>query len=104
FAQVEELDVIEKDIADKGLTALEVDPIGLDATDRKLLLAIMTKFAGGPVGLETLSSTISEEKDTIEDVYEPFLLQLGFLNKTPRGRCATEAAYRHFGIEQVKKP
>ena len=99
FAQVENLDVIEKGIADRSLTALEVDHIGLDAIDRKLLHAIITKFSGGPVGLETLSSTISEEKDTIEDVYEPFLLQLGFLNKTPRGRCATDAAYKHMGFE-----
>lgn len=103
FAQVEDLDVIEKEIADKSLTALEVDHIGLDAIDRKLLHAIITKFSGGPVGLETLSSTISEEKDTIEDVYEPFLLQLGFLNKTPRGRCATEAAYLHMGFEPKVK-
>ncbi|MBN1623259.1 MAG: Holliday junction branch migration DNA helicase RuvB [Clostridia bacterium] len=103
FAQVEDLDIIEKEIADKSLTALEVDHIGLDAIDRKLLHAIITKFSGGPVGLETLSSTISEEKDTIEDVYEPFLLQLGFLNKTPRGRCATEAAYLHMGFEPKVK-
>ena len=99
FAQVEELDIIEKEIADKGLNALEIDHIGLDAVDRKLLNAIIIKFAGGPVGLETLSSTISEEKDTIEDIYEPYLLQLGFLHKTPRGRCATAAAYKHLGLE-----
>jgi Holliday junction DNA helicase RuvB len=103
FAQVDNLDTIEKGIADKGLTALEVDHIGLDATDRKLLLAIIEKFRGGPVGLDTLSSTISEEKDTIEDVYEPFLLQLGFIQKTPRGRCATEAAYNHLSIVRKER-
>ena len=99
FAQVENLTIIEKPIADRGLNALEVDSIGLDAVDRKLLLTIINKFSGGPVGLETLSSCISEEKDTIEDVYEPYLLQLGFLNKTPRGRIATKAAYEHVGLE-----
>ncbi len=99
FAQVENLTIIEKPIADRGLNALEVDSIGLDAVDRKLLLTIINKFSGGPVGLETLSSCISEEKDTIEDVYEPYLLQLGFLNKTPRGRVATKAAYEHVGLE-----
>ncbi len=99
FAQVENLTIIEKPIADRGLNALEVDSIGLDAVDRKLLLTIINKFSGGPVGLETLSSCISEEKDTIEDVYEPYLLQLGFLNKTSRGRIATKAAYEHVGLE-----
>ena len=100
FAQVEGLDTIGERIADKGLTALEVDHIGLDAVDRKLLLAIIEKCSGGPVGLDTLSSTISDEKETIEDVYEPFLLQLGFIKKTPRGRCATQSAYEHLGIGQ----
>lgn len=99
FAQVENKEIIEKPIADKGLNALEVDELGLDSMDRKLLLAIIEKFSGGPVGLDTLSACISEEKDTIEEVFEPFLLQLGFLNKTPRGRCATKAAYHHLGLE-----
>ncbi len=99
FAQVENLKTIEKPIADRGLNALEVDAIGLDAIDRKLLLAIINKFSGGPVGLDTLASCISEEKETIEDVYEPFLLQLGFINKTPRGRVATSLAFAHLGIE-----
>ena len=99
FAQVENLSVIEKGIANKGLNALEVDEIGLDAVDRKLLLTIISKFSGGPVGLETLSACISEEKETIEDVYEPFLLQLGYINKTPRGRVATKAAYIHLKIK-----
>lgn len=102
FAQVENLDTIEKPIADRGLNALEVDEIGLDAIDRKLLLAIINKFSGGPVGLDTLSSCISEEKDTIEDVYEPFLLQLGYINKTPRGRMATKAAYEHLGLKYTE--
>lgn len=97
FAQVENKSIIEEELAGRGLSALEVDRIGLDSTDRKLLFAIIDKFSGGPVGLETLSSCISEEKDTIEDVYEPFLLQLGFINKTPRGRKATKAAYIHLG-------
>lgn len=99
FAQVENSGIIEKRIADRGLTALEVDSKGLDAIDRKLLLSIINKFSGGPVGLETLSSSISEEKDTIEDVLEPFLLRLGYINKTPRGRCATSLAYEHLGIK-----
>ncbi|MFO7611873.1 MAG: Holliday junction branch migration DNA helicase RuvB [Clostridia bacterium] len=99
FAQVEDRDTIDDRIADMGLRALEVDEIGLDAVDRKLLMSIIIKFAGGPVGLDTLSASISEEKDTIEDVYEPFLLQLGYINKTPRGRCATKIAYEHLGIE-----
>ncbi len=101
FAQVENLTIIEKPIADRGLNALEIDGIGLDAIDRKLLLSIINKFSGGPVGLETLSSCISEEKDTIEDIYEPYLLQLGYLNKTPRGRTATKAAYEHLGLEFI---
>ncbi|MCE5284904.1 MAG: Holliday junction branch migration DNA helicase RuvB, partial [Pelosinus sp.] len=84
--------------ADKALAMLEVDKRGLDRTDRTMLLAIIKKFGGGPVGLDTLAASISEETDTIEDVYEPFLLQLGFLNRTPRGRVATPAAYLHLGI------
>lgn len=103
FAQVENSEIIGKEIANKGLIALEVDSKGLDAIDRKLLLAIIEKFSGGPVGLETLSSCISEEKETIEDVYEPFLLRLGFLDKTPRGRCATPSAYEHLGIKYVEQ-
>ncbi len=98
FAQVAGRGVIDKKIADKGLNALEVDSLGLDSIDRKLLSAIINKFNGGPVGLETLAACIAEEKDTIEDVYEPYLLQLGFINKTPRGRTATKLAYDHLGI------
>ncbi len=98
FAQVDGSGVITDSIADKSLQLLEVDKYGLDRTDRRLLHAIITKFGGGPVGLDTLAASISEETETIEDVYEPFLLQLGLINRTPRGRVATEAAYRHLGI------
>ncbi|MDR3562714.1 MAG: Holliday junction branch migration DNA helicase RuvB [Negativicutes bacterium] len=98
YAQVAGDGVITEDIADKALAMLEVDKCGLDKTDRRLLEAIITKFGGGPVGLETLAASISEETETIEDVYEPFLLQLGLLNRTPRGRTATMAAYQHMGI------
>ncbi|HHV29241.1 Holliday junction branch migration DNA helicase RuvB [Acetivibrio mesophilus] len=98
FAQVKSDGVISKEIAKTGLDALEVDEIGLDAVDRNLLMSIIDKFAGGPVGLDTLAATIGEEADTIEDVYEPYLLQLGFINKTPRGRMATKLAYEHFGL------
>jgi Holliday junction DNA helicase RuvB len=76
---------------------LEVDPIGLDKMDTMLLLTLIDKFSGGPVGIETLAAAIGDEKDTIEDVYEPFLIQAGFLKRTPRGRVATELAYEHFG-------
>ncbi|MDR3592931.1 MAG: Holliday junction branch migration DNA helicase RuvB [Negativicutes bacterium] len=98
YAQVAGDGVINDDIADKALAMLEVDKCGLDKTDRRLLEAIILKFNGGPVGLETLAAAISEETETIEDVYEPFLLQLGLLNRTPRGRIATNAAYRHLGV------
>jgi Holliday junction DNA helicase RuvB len=81
-----------------GLDALEVDSLGLDGVDRNMLHTIIDKFAGGPVGLDTLAASIGEETETIEDVYEPYLLQLGFINKTPRGRIATKHAYDHFGL------
>jgi Holliday junction DNA helicase RuvB len=77
---------------------MEVDTYGLDEIDRKLLLTIIDKFDGGPVGLGTLSASISEEKDAIEEIYEPYLIQIGFLNRTPRGRTATRLAYEHFGM------
>jgi len=96
FAQVQGDGVITRVLADSALGRLEVDDRGFDQMDRTLMLAIIDKFGGGPVGLETLAATISEEKDTIEDVIEPFLLQQGFLNRTPRGRVATDLAYRHF--------
>jgi Holliday junction DNA helicase RuvB len=97
YAQVRADGVISKDVADRALRLLEVDELGMDAMDRKLLLTIIDKFSGGPVGIETLSSAISEERGTIEDVYEPFLMQRGFLDRTPRGRVATPRAYQHFG-------
>ncbi len=99
FAQVRGSGVIDKDTAQKALTLLEVDDKGFDAMDRKLLLIIIEKFSGGPVGVETLSSAISEEKDTIEDVYEPYLIQCGFLQRTPRGRVATPLAYEHLKVK-----
>ncbi|BEU87734.1 Holliday junction branch migration DNA helicase RuvB [Selenomonas sp. TAMA-11512] len=98
FAQIEGDGAITDAIADRALSRLEVDKAGLDRTDRRLLEAMIKKFSGGPVGLDTMAASISEESDTIEDVYEPYLMQLGFLQRTPRGRVATEAAYRHLGI------
>src|SRR4030066_533701 len=99
FAQVRADGRITKTVADDALKMLEVDKQGFDGMDRKILLTIIEKYGGGPVGVETLSAAISEEKDTIEDVYEPYLIQEGFLNRTPRGRTATRLPYRHFGIE-----
>ena len=98
FAQVEGASTITAEIADAALDRLEVDRIGLDHTDRRMLLTMIQKLAGGPVGLETLAAAISEESDTIEDVYEPYLLQLGFINRTPRGRVVTRLAYEHLGV------
>jgi len=98
FAQIKAEGFIDGKVAKMSLDALEVDRIGLDGVDRKMLMAIIDKFAGGPVGLDTLAASIGEEANTIEDVYEPYLLQLGFINKTPRGRMATKLAYEHFGL------
>ena len=98
FAQVKHDGVISLTVAREALTALEVDDAGLDGVDRMLLRAITVKFSGGPVGLETLAAAISEDAETIEDVYEPYLIQEGFLQRTPRGRVATEGAYRHLGL------
>jgi Holliday junction DNA helicase RuvB len=84
-----------------ALKALDIDGLGLDSVDRNVLLTIIQKFDGGPVGLDTLAASTGEEPDTIEDVYEPFLLQLGFLQKTPRGRKATRLAYEHLGIQYM---
>lgn len=98
FADVRAEGVITKDAADRGLQLLEVDNLGLDHSDRLVLEAILVKFGGGPVGLDTLAATTGEESGTIEDVIEPFLLQLGFIQRTPRGRCATQNAYRHMGL------
>ena len=89
---------IDESIADRALRSLDVDELGLDAVDRRMLAAIIKHFGGGPVGLETLAAVIGEESVTLEDVYEPYLLQLGFLNRTPRGRMATASAYTHLGL------
>lgn len=102
YAEVIGDGAITKDISQKALGQLEVDNAGLDETDHKVLHTIIEKFNGGPVGLETIAASISEESDTIMDVYEPYLLQLGFLDRTPRGRIATELAYRHLGIPYKK--
>ncbi len=99
FAQVIGGGVIDIKVAKHALDALEVDEIGLDGVDRNMLLSIINKFSGGPVGLDTLAASIGEDPGTIEDVYEPYLIQLGFINKTPRGRMATKNAYSHFGLE-----
>jgi len=99
YAQVRADGTISDDVADKALLMLDVDHKGFDHMDRKILSTIIEKFGGGPVGVETISSAISEEKETIEDVYEPYLIQCGFINRTQRGRCATELAYKHLGIE-----
>ena len=98
FAQVKYDGKITKEVADFALELLEVDRYGLDQTDRKILEMIIQKFNGGPVGLDTLAAAIGEDAGTIEDVYEPYLIQYGFLNRTPRGRVATELAYHHLGI------
>ena len=97
-AQVEGSGVITDAIADKALQMLEVDHAGLDHTDRRMLDTMIRKFGGGPVGLDTLAAAISESTDTIEDIYEPFLIQLGYINRTPRGRIVTRAGYEHMGI------
>ena len=98
FAQVMADGVITKDVADKALLALEVDYLGLDNVDRRMLQAIIENYGGGPVGLDTLAATIGEESVTLEDVYEPYLMQIGFLTRTPRGRCVTQKAYAHLHI------
>jgi Holliday junction DNA helicase RuvB len=100
YAQVKAQGRVNQSVADLALKMLDVDPLGLDVMDRKLLLAVIEKFAGGPVGVDNLAAAISEERDTIEDVLEPYLIQQGFLQRTPRGRIATVSAYRHFGLAQ----
>lgn len=99
FAQVKADGVITKDVADQALCALEIDHLGLDPIDRRMLGAVIENYGGGPVGLETLAATIGEEAVTLEDVYEPYLMQLGFLTRTPRGRCVTRLAYEHLGMK-----
>ncbi|MBQ7566011.1 MAG: Holliday junction branch migration DNA helicase RuvB [Oscillospiraceae bacterium] len=99
FAQVEFGGVITREAADHALSRMEIDKLGLDAVDRRMLTAIIRNYGGGPVGLDTLAATIGEEAVTLEDVYEPYLMQIGFLARTPRGRCVTQLAYAHLGIE-----
>lgn len=98
FAQISNDGRITREVADDSLSRLEIDKLGLDANDRRMLLTVIEHYGGGPVGLDTLAATINEERDTIEDVYEPYLMQIGFMNRTPRGRMVTPTAYEHFGI------
>jgi holliday junction DNA helicase RuvB len=103
YAQVKAQGDISREVADAALAMLDVDALGFDIMDRKLLLAVIEKFGGGPVGLENLAHAIGEETDTIEDVLEPFLIQQGFVQRTPRGRVATLLAYRHFGLAAPRR-
>ncbi|HVM32986.1 MAG TPA: Holliday junction DNA helicase RuvB C-terminal domain-containing protein, partial [bacterium] len=98
FAEVRRKGKVDAEVADAALKLLEVDALGLDRMDRRILACVMEKFGGGPVGLETLAIAVGEESETVEDVYEPFLVQLGFLQRTPSGRKATVPAYRHLGL------
>lgn len=103
FAQVKHNGVITDEIAKQSLDILEIDKMGLDLIDRKMILSMIQKFGGGPVGVETLAISIGEEAETIEDVYEPYLIQLGYIQRTPRGRTATDLAYKHFGLgDEIK--
>ncbi len=104
FAQVGKHSVVSREVADGALDMLGVDAFGLDEMDRRIMLTIIDKFDGGPIGLETLATVVCEEKNTLEDVYEPYLIQSGFLNRTPRGRVATVNAYEHFGRDAGKAP
>ncbi len=104
FAEVRADGVITGEVAARALDLLEIDPLGLDDIDRRVLLAIIEKFEGGPVGLDTIAASISEESDTIMDVYEPYLLQLGFIERTPRGRVATRLAYAHLNLSDNRPP
>ena len=103
YAEVRGNGVITREIADMALQALEIDELGLDAIDRRMLESIIRNFGGGPVGLETLAATIGEEAITLEDVYEPYLLQIGFLSRTPRGRMVTPNAYYHLGLKPLNE-
>ena len=98
YAQVKADGVITREVADTALLGLEVDHCGLDAVDRRMMRSIIDYYGGGPVGLDTLAATINEDAVTLEDVYEPYLLQNGFLTRTPRGRCVTKKAYEHLGL------
>ena len=102
YAEVKADGKVTREVADAALKMLDVDALGLDVMDRKLLLAVIEKFAGGPVGIDNLAAAISEERDTIEDVLEPYLIQQGYLQRTPRGRMATVTAYRHFGLAEPR--
>ena len=102
FAQVKYDGRITGEVADYALNLLDVDKDGLDRNDRLILQTIIGKFGGGPVGIETLAASIGEDSDTLEDVYEPYLIQNGFINRTPRGRVATPAAYANLGVEQIQ--
>ncbi|MCF6193662.1 MAG: Holliday junction branch migration DNA helicase RuvB [Kangiellaceae bacterium] len=104
YAEVKADGAITEAISDMALNLLDVDNQGFDNMDRKLMLAIIEKFDGGPVGLGSLAAAISEERDTIEDVLEPFLIQQGYIHRTPQGRVATQSAYRHFGLKEVEAP
>ena len=103
FAQIWEKDSISPEITKKSLKALNVDPIGLENLDREILSLIIERFNGGPVGIETISAAIGEERVTIEDVYEPFLIQKGFLHRTPKGRMVTDMAYTHLGLRKTEE-
>ncbi|MGZ9075911.1 MAG: Holliday junction DNA helicase RuvB C-terminal domain-containing protein, partial [Burkholderiaceae bacterium] len=102
YAEVKGTGEISQSVADAALAMLEVDRLGLDIMDRKLLLAVIEKFAGGPVGIDNLAAAVGEERDTLEDVVEPYLIQQGLLQRTPRGRVAAVTAYRHFGLVQPR--
>ncbi len=102
FAEVKLHEVVNREVADAALLMLDVDAVGLDMMDRKFLLVLIEKFSGGPVGVDTLAAAIGEERDTIEDVLEPYLIQQGYLKRTPRGRVATVSAYQHFGVNLPK--
>ena len=103
YAEVKADGKITQEVADEALSRMEVDKLGLDMIDRKMMMFIIENFGGGPVGLDTLAASIGEDSNTIEDVYEPYLLQLGFLNRTPRGRMATVKAYEHFGVKYQRR-
>jgi len=98
YSEVKGQGIITSALAEEALKLLEIDKLGLESLDRKILDTIIQKFAGGPVGLGTVAASVMEEEDTIEEVYEPYLMQLGFLERTPRGRCATARAYEHLGL------
>lgn len=102
FAMVENMDLITKEIAQKALDRMDIDPLGLDSMDRKILHTLISKFGGGPVGIKTIATACCEEVKTLEEIYEPYLIQLGFIKRTPRGRVATEKAYSHLKIKIMK--